>query len=284
MIKTAILAATALTAAAFAFQTSQAYATHSWGNYHWQRTENPKRLDLGDNRTTTNWDLYLETARDKWNDVEDIYTGASQNYPEVIETTIVDGTSNRNCKATSGRVEVCNGSYGFNGWLGLAQIWISGVHITQGVAKLNDSYFDTGTYNTSAWRNLVMCQEVAHTFGLDHQDVAFSNPNLGTCMDYTNDPDGPPTNESPNAHDFEQLAKIYAHTTEVSPKSVRGKGNGGGGFEFAKWVADDFENDWGQAVAFTSKGQPRLFVKDLGGDDKRITHVLWTEDAPPRRD
>lgn len=281
MIKTAILAATALTAAAFAFQISQAYATHSWGNYHWSRTQNPKHLDLGDN-LATKWDSYLTTARDKWNDVANTYTGASPKYPKVIETTIVDGTSNRNCKPTSGRVEVCNASYGFNGWLGLAQIWISGVHITQGVAKLNDSYFDTGTYNTPQWRNLVMCQEVAHAFGLDHQDENFSNPNLGTCMDYTSNPAG---NEYPNAHDFEQLAAIYAHTTEVSPKSVRGKGNGGRGFEFAKWVPDDDSpDDWGRAIAFTSKGQPHLFVKDLGGDDKRITHVLWTEDAPPRRD
>jgi hypothetical protein len=40
-----------------------------------------------------------------------------------------------------------------------------------------------------------MCQEVGHTFGLDHQDENFNNTNLGTCMDYTNDPS---TNQHPN--------------------------------------------------------------------------------------
>ncbi len=50
-----------------------------------------------------------------------------------------------------------------------------------------------------------MCQEVGHTLGLDHQDEVFDNPNLETCMDYTNDPS---TNQHPNAHDYDQLATI----------------------------------------------------------------------------
>jgi len=272
MIRTSILAATALTAAALAFQTSSAYADHSWGNYHWERSTNPKIINLGDNLGAkwkpTGAAAYLTTASDKWN------TG-HPSYPKVIDTDIVAGKSNRRCKPTSGGVEVCSARYGFNGWLGLAQIWISGDHITKGIAKLNDNYFDTKKYNTKEWRNLVMCQEVAHTFGLDHQDETFNNANLGSCMDYTNNPAG---NEYPNEHDFEQLADIYSHLDSgaFTVKSVKG-------FEFAKWVADDFEGDWGRAVAFTSKGQPRLFVKELGGTDKRITHVLWTEDAPPRR-
>jgi predicted Zn-dependent protease len=60
---------------------------------------------------------------------------------------------------------------------------VSGSHIVQGTTKVNDTYFNTATYNTRAWRQLVMCQEVGHTFGLDHQDETFNNPNLGSCMD-----------------------------------------------------------------------------------------------------
>ena len=45
-------------------------------------------------------------------------------------------------------------------------------------------------YNTPAYRRFVTCQELGHDFGLDHQDEVFDNPNLGSCMDYTNDPDG----------------------------------------------------------------------------------------------
>ena len=86
------------------------------------------------------------------------------------------GTANpKTCKATAGRIEVCNSTYGKNGWLGIAQIWLSGGHISQGTVKLNDTYFKTAQYNTTAWRNLVSCQEVGHTFGLDHQDENFSN-------------------------------------------------------------------------------------------------------------
>ena len=87
--------------------------------------------------------------------------------------------------------------------------------------KLNDTYFNTSTYNTEAWRNLVSCQEVGHTFGLDHQDENFNNPNLGTCMDYTNDPS---SNQHPNQHDYDHLMKylqplLSAVTWIVRPPS-----------------------------------------------------------------
>jgi len=95
-------------------------------------------------------------------------------------------------------VEVCNAAYGTNGWLGVAQIWVSRRHIVQGTTKVNDTYFSTGKYNTPAWRQMVMCQEVGHTFGLVHQDENFNNTNLGTCMDYTNDRAGLPARTAPS--------------------------------------------------------------------------------------
>ncbi|HEX2031231.1 MAG TPA: hypothetical protein VHL78_07515 [Actinomycetota bacterium] len=194
-----------------------ASADHGWGPYHWARKANPFTLKLGDN-VSTKWDSYLATTSLDWSE------------SSVLDTTIVTGGTNpRNCRPTSGRVEVCNARYGNTGWLGVATIWLSGNHITQGTAKLNDTYFDTSTYNTPAWRNLVMCQEVAHTFGLDHQDENFSNSNLGSCMDYTSDPDGPPSNEHPNAHDFEQLEEIYGHadgTTTVGQSTGSSRSGG----------------------------------------------------------
>src|SRR5215510_9324946 len=178
-------------------------ATHSWGGYHWARTANPFSLKLGDNLSSV-WDPILVTTSNDW----------SQS--TVLDTTVVAGASRGKCRPTSGRVEVCNAAYGNNGWLGIAQIWVSGSHITQGTTKLNDTYFNTPTYNTSAWRNLVMCQEVGHTFGLDHQDENFSNANLNTCMDYTNDPS---TNQQPNAHDYKELEIIYSHTDTITTVS-----------------------------------------------------------------
>jgi hypothetical protein len=232
-------------------------ANHSWGNYHWARTSNPFTLKLGDNVTVA-WDSYLATASSDW----------SQS--SVLNTTIVAGsTTGRRCRPTSGRVEVCNAKYGSNGWLGLASIWASGSHITQGTAKMNDTYFTQAQYDTPAWRLLVMCQEVAHTFGLDHQDENFNNANLGTCMDYTSDPDGPPSNEHPNSHDFQQLETIYAHldsTTTVGSMPP--------GFANADMHAQE---NWGTKVRESADGRSALYVRDFGNGFKIFTFVFWAE-------
>src|SRR5215207_2331869 len=146
-----------------------AQANHSWGNYHWARTSNPFTLQLDDN-VSSQWDTHLRTTSSDWS------------RSSVLDTKVVRGKKNPTCRPTSGRVEVCNAAYGQNDWLGLAQIWINRRHIVQGTTKVNDTYFNTAKYNTPAWRNLVMCQEVGHTFGLDHQDESFGNSNLETCM------------------------------------------------------------------------------------------------------
>jgi hypothetical protein len=181
-------------------------ADHSWGNYHWARTANPFTLNLGDN-VSGDWDAHLSTSSGDW-------TQSS-----VLDTRVVaGGTRPRPCKATDGRVEVCNARYGNNGWLGLAQIWISGSHIVKGVAKVNDTYFDSAPYNDPNAKLHVMCQEVGHTLGLDHQTAA-------SCMD---DRNGlfDPAYVSPNQHDYEQLETIYAHTDSTSTvgQIARGKG------------------------------------------------------------
>ena len=249
----------------FAFSANDASASHAWGPYHWARKANPFTLKLGYNVTSA-WDSYLQTASTDWS------------LSSVLDTAVVSGlTDPKRCRATLGRVEVCNSKYGRNGWLGLAQIWISGSHITQGVAKLNDTYFNTSTYNKPAWKNLVMCQEVAHTFGLDHQDENFSNPNLGTCMDYTSDPNGTLanpdqlSNEHPNQHDYDMLKEIYAHldsTTTVSQTiASRNLGNEIGNLKL----------DWGRGIRQDRQGRDNLFLKDLGRGNKVLTHVFWVE-------
>lgn len=130
-----------------------AQANHSWGGYHWAISSTPFTLKLGDN-LSTNWKSYLATTSSDWS--------AST----VLDTLVVPGQAKGSCKATAGRVEVCNASYGSNGWLGIASISITGgTHITSGTVKLNDTYFSAAQYNTPEWRNLVSCQEVGHTFG-----------------------------------------------------------------------------------------------------------------------
>ena len=251
------------------------YATHSWSGYHWARTSNPFTLKLGDNVSSA-WDSYLGTTSSDWS------TSLSLVYPDVLDTTVVPGLASSNnlrkCQPTSGRVEVCATTYGNNGWLGVASIWISGLHITQGTVKMNDTYFNTAKYNTPAWRNLVMCQEVGHTLGLDHQDTTFDNVNLGTCMDYTNDPDGGGfyglSNEHPNQHDYDELGIIYSHldSTTTVKQSVNKRPAAANNEPARLGTAQ-----WGKLIRSTNHGRTELYELDLGRGNKVLTHVIWAE-------
>ena len=260
-----------LAISAFALFAAKSSANHSWGNYHWARTSNPFTVKLGDN-VSSQWDAYLSEASRDW-------TASS-----VLNTQIVAGSTggSRRCPSTTGRVEICNDTYGQNGWLGIASISVSGGHITSGTVKMNDTYYNMAQYNTPAWRRLVMCQEIGHTFGLDHQDENFSNYNLGTCMDYTNDPDGGtqygPSNEHPNSHDYAQLETIYAHTDSTTTVGQRTAGS-----DAPAAMGDiDYEGpgQWGKVVGRYADGRPKAYELDFGNGHKRITFVFWAPDAP----
>lgn len=243
-------------------------ADHSWGPpYHWARTSNPFSLDIGDNVSST-WDSILATTESDWD--------AST----IIDLAVVPGgASNKNCRPKAGRVEVCSGNYGFNGWLGIAQIWITGgTHITQGTAKMNDSYFNSPTYNTTAWRNLVMCQEVGHTFGLGHVDENFNNANYGTCMDYTSNPG---SNQHPNTHDYEQLETIYGHLDSFN---TSGSTRVAVPMPPAMGLIDlDNPANWGQSIHRSANRRQETFELDFGAGNKVITEVFWADPASDAR-
>ena len=123
------------------------HATHSWGGYHWASTTRPVALMLGDNMTA-DWSNYLYQASTDWD------AGAQ----DAFTNSVVTGTSNKRCAAVTGTTQVCNGAYGTNGWLGLATISITGTHITKGTAKMNDTYFQTATYNNPNEKLHVVCR------------------------------------------------------------------------------------------------------------------------------
>lgn len=248
-----ISAAVLLSFITLPFFTKAVSADHAWGNYHWARTSNPFTLGLGDNVNSI-WDAHLNTTVADW----------SQS--NVLDTVIVAGGTNpKSCRANRGKVEVCNSKYGNNGWLGIAQIWASGDHINQGVVKVNDTYFNTVRYNTPAWRNLVMCQEVGHILGLDHQDENFYNTPLGTCMDYSSDPN---PNQHPNQHDYDQLEIIYANLDTVNTV----------GSIPASFTKGDFpsRSEWGKELK--NNGKVGLYMRDFGSGNKLFTFVIWTQD------
>jgi hypothetical protein len=224
---------------------SPAVASHSWGGYHWARTSNPFTIKLGDNVSSA-WDSYLRGAATDW---------SKDTAGNPLNATVVAGsTRSRPCKAQTGRVEVCAAAYGNNGWLGLAQIWItSGGHIVKGVTKMNDTYYALPKYNTPVWRAMVVCQEVGHTFGLDHQDE--SGADFHTCMDYADNPDA--DNTHPNTHDYEQLASIYAHldSTTTIGAAVHGAGS--------------------SRVVAGERVDSSTFVKRYADGSRLITFIIW---------
>ena len=285
LVGVAVIVSTLTALLAFFAFPHTAQANHSWNGYHWARTNNPFTLPLGDNVTAA-WDSYLAAASGPAQpspaDPSPTFTSTNDwSDSSVMDTKIVaGGTTRKRCRPTSGRVEVCNYTYGTNGWLGLAQIWLSGSHIVQSTTKVNDSYFNTATYNKPAWRHLVMCQEVGHTFGLDHQDETKTNANLGTCMDYTNDPDGgaggtsatDPSNEQPNQHDYDQLVSIYTHTdlrttiASTSAASTLPPAANRGGF--------NSRAEWGRKLRESRDGQLKLFVRHFGSGARLFTWVI----------
>src|SRR5262249_22659991 len=131
-----------------------------------------------------------------------------------------------------------------------------------------------------------MCQEVAHTFGLDHQSTDGSS--LDTCMDYfsnTGANAGSTLSTRPNQHDYDELNIIYAHLDSTS--TVASIGN------FASSLAgsdieDPDENTpkaWGHVIDATLDGRTTTYAKELDNGDTVITFVRWAdrdrlEDSP----
>ncbi|TNE32669.1 MAG: hypothetical protein EP350_05645 [Alphaproteobacteria bacterium] len=278
-------AATVVLGALAVVNAAPSLANHAWSTYHWQTSTattdggGVAKPDVIDN-TTGVWNKHVADAMIDWNSSDHISSGTTS------------GTTNqRRCPMTSGTIQVCNTTYGQTGWLGIASISISGGHIVAGSTKLNDTYFNTSPYNTSAWRQLVACQEIGHDYGLGHQDENFNNTNLGTCMDYTGDPDGSIKNQlpnlSPNAHDYAQLAEIYNHSESGGGSGGGGAPGGGKGGGKGKPLGIESGNspaDWGRAIGRDGAGRDNLYVRNVNGYTV-VTHVLWAigEGPGPRQ-
>lgn len=253
----------------FVAGTTTADASHTWGGYHWARTTPQFTLMLGNN-LTNGWDTYLSQTSSDWNNPT--LVGAATT---PLLTTVVAGQSNRRCRMVSGTTQVCNGSYGRNGWLGLASIKvINGTHITQGSAQVNDTYFNTAKYNNPNEKLHVMCQEVAHTFGLGHQSTDGSS--LDTCMDYFSNTGTNSTSTlstKPNAHDFEELNIIYAHLDDfttvatLSPEAAS---------EMMGPEATEDPNTWGWLVRHLSNGRSSTYKRFNWDGSATLTHVFWS--------
>ncbi len=239
-------------------------ASHSWGNYHWARSSNPVTISVIDSMTTS-WDDNLDVALSDWN--------SSSVLNIVKESGSTTSRTRRQCRPVAGKVRACNSTYGNNGWLGLAQIWASGSHITQATTKVNDTYLASSSYSETN-RQHVICQEIGHDWGLGHQDE--SGADLNTCMDYSNALDNP----HPNAHDYAQLETIYSHLDggalmpDADILGSEGLDKAPAGFANADVHA--LEN-WGALVSESADGRSALFVRDFGNGFQIFTFVFWAQ-------
>jgi hypothetical protein len=262
-----------------------ASANHSWGKYHWARSGSTLELKVN-TAITSGWDGYVSTAINSDWDGRSVLSLTEQDAPAA--------TSRKRCSPITGQVLVCNDAYGQRGWLGIATIWAdSSGHITAGTTKLNDTYFAMARYSSPAWHRFVACQEIGHDFGLAHQNEIFTNANTGSCMDYTNAPQGGtlngfnygPSNEHPNSHDTDQLNSIYAGTNHPDSYSTSTAATDFGVREVGKAAPRALPDpgntfaDWGASVDRDEKGRPHIFVRQLPGGGAMITHVLWAPDA-----
>lgn len=107
-------------------------------------------------------------------------------------------------------IDVVDGGDRDSGWLGLASVRLgAGNHLTRGTITMNRAILDR--YEPVMARH-VLCQELGHLLGLDHQRGAddscledcFGRSDWLGCL-------STPAGATPNAHDGEQLRKIYAH-------------------------------------------------------------------------
>ena len=242
---------------ALAALSPSAHAGHSWSNYHWARTSNPFTITVIDSMTS-DWDDNLRAANSDWD--------ASSVLEVAYESGDASQRTRKRCPTVSGKVRACNADYGRNGWLGVAQIWLSSGHIVQGTAKMNDTYLSSGYTETN--RQHVICQEIGHDWGLGHTSEDGSDQQ--TCMDYSSDLGNP----SPNAHDYEQLETIYKHADSTTTIAA-----------LPADVANAELNtpaQWGREVH--AAGHTSVFEREFPGGHKVITHVFWVEHRGPAHD
>jgi hypothetical protein len=258
-----------LTAAAV---TAPTYANHAWGSYHWARTSASFDLTVI-NSTTIDWDGYVAQAVADWSD-----SGVLNMVEDPNGAT--SARVRRQCKSPTGTVRICNLAYGQTGWLGIAGISIDGNgHIVKGYTKLNDTYFSWDYYSSVDWKQSVTCQELGHDIGLDHQDEDFDNGSLFTCMDYQDPPFG-----YPNAHDYEQLASMYAHIDSYDSYATASAPDSGDSADGCnappgkgcnKSGANGSNRDIGWGMSLGRRGQSETFMRVDPDGTRHITHVLW---------
>jgi hypothetical protein len=185
------LKALLVTTAVVLAHASAAGASHPWvidgKAVHWASTPNPAQIDLGDNLNDPVWSSLRDVPAFVWS-LSPVTSGALGPSPYLSLSTRAGGQPGN-------EVEIYDGPYGTNGWVGQATLESvdSEGHISEATIQLNTSYS-----LTQSEKHAVLNHEVGHTLGLAHESGTVMCPVLCGI-------------ENPVSHDYEVLASVNAH-------------------------------------------------------------------------
>ena len=199
---------------ASAFAAAAQLPSQSWNGFRWAGSG---AIEIGiANNAGPGWQPHLAAAAAAWS--------AAPSLGFRLEAAAGDPGA---CAPVHGKAVVCSGDFGANGWLGFTNVWTAGGFVIGSVTRLNDYYFKRANYDTPAWRQATVCHELGHALGLAHSDVIRTNANIGSCLDFTDDPsgrlgrNGPLADTAPGASDFAALAAIYARPGAARTATAR---------------------------------------------------------------
>ena len=167
-------------------------ADHAWlvdgRPVHWASTVEPAQIDLGDNLDDPEWDSLRFVPPLVWSSTT-LSSGGLGPSPYLLVSTRTGGLA-------SNEVEMYDGFYGANEWVGQATLYSidSEGHIGRATIQLNRSYS-----LTQGQKHAAINHEVGHTLGLAHDDETVMCAVLCGI-------------ENPVTHDYEVLDSVNSHT------------------------------------------------------------------------